>query len=97
MQAATQWWLVSARPSGETNDAVQPGSRTVERRTRSSHCGVMSTPSDWRTAAAGKLSKVHMPSSAAASMGRAAQSARSRRAGGSVMSAGIQGSVERAM
>ncbi len=77
---STQWWLVSIRPSGETNDAVQPDSRTVDWRTWSSQAGVMSTPNFLFTADAGKLSKVHMPSSARVATGamtsRAADSAR---------------------
>ncbi len=51
-------------PFGDTNDAVQPDSRTVERRTRSSHSGVTLTPYFFVMSCVGGLSKVHMPSSA---------------------------------
>ena len=63
-QDSTQWWLVSIRPAGETNDAVQLVSRIVDSRTWSSQAGVISTPYCRCTAVEGKLSNVHIPSSA---------------------------------
>ena len=32
-----QWWFVATRPSGETNEAEQPGIRSDARRARSNH------------------------------------------------------------
>ena len=63
-QGSTQWWLVRIRPSGETNEAVQFVSRIVDSRTRSSQAGVISAPYCRFIALAGKLSNVHIPSSA---------------------------------
>ena len=53
-------------PFGETNDAEQPSgiSRNEANRTPSSHCGDGVKPYARPTRFAGKLSKVHMPSSA---------------------------------
>src|SRR6478609_7042044 len=62
-----QWWLVSTRPSGDTKEAEQPvDSPTAACCTRSSQAWSMVTPYFAFTAAAGKLSKVHKPSSARA-------------------------------
>jgi hypothetical protein len=87
-QLCTQWWFVSIKPSGDTKEAVQPESRTVARRTFSSHCGVISTPCFCFIAEAGKLSTVHMPSSAAASTGSAAMSEMKKRGRLRVMAPG---------
>ena len=74
MQSSAQWWLVRMRPSPEMNEPVQPpSSRTVPSRTRLSQAASSFTPYFCSIAAAGGLSKVHMPSSAAA--GRAASAA----------------------
>jgi hypothetical protein len=54
------------RPVGEIKDALQFVKRTVESRTWFSHDGVMSTPYAFLTVWAGKLSNVHIPSSASA-------------------------------
>ena len=62
----TQWWLVRIRPSPDTNDAEQPCRRTAAFRTRSSHDWSMRVPYLSFTVWMGKLSKVHMPSSARA-------------------------------
>src|SRR5579864_5759649 len=62
-----QWWLVTTSPSGDTTEAEQPvDSRTAACCTRSSQAWSMATPYVAFTAAAGKLSKVHRPSSARA-------------------------------
>ena len=62
----TQWWLVRIRPSPETNEAEQPCRRTAALRTRSSHDWSMRVPYLSLTVWIGKLSNVHMPSSARA-------------------------------
>ncbi|MNT39952.1 hypothetical protein D3C72_1762380 [compost metagenome] len=62
----TQWWLVRIRPSPETNEAEQPCRRTAALRTPSSHDWSMRVPYLSLTVWIGKLSKVHMPSSASA-------------------------------
>ena len=66
MHDSAQWWFVIIKPSAETKTAVQPEMRAVARRTLSSHCGVTETPYFALTLAAGKLSKVYIPSSAKA-------------------------------
>ncbi|MNE21789.1 hypothetical protein D3C80_1149660 [compost metagenome] len=62
----TQWWLVRIRPSPETKEAEQPRRRTAALRTRSSQAWSMRVPYLSLTVWIGKLSKVHMPSSARA-------------------------------
>ncbi|MNE35903.1 hypothetical protein D3C80_1296910 [compost metagenome] len=62
----TQWWLVRIRPSPETKEAEQPCRRTAALRTRSSHDWSMRVPYLSFTVWIGKLSNVHMPSSARA-------------------------------
>src|SRR5687768_17502740 len=65
-QVATQWWLVNTRPSGETNEPVQPvSSRTTAFWTRPSHSSVSCTPYFLAIVSRGTLLKVHIPSSAA--------------------------------
>ena len=74
MQLCAQWWLVITNPSGETNEPEQPpASRTEESCASESHFGSGLKPYFFATLALGKLSNVHMPSSArAAARGRAA-------------------------
>src|SRR5258708_6796211 len=76
MQPWAQWWLVITSPSGETKLPEQPpASRTDESRASSSHCESGAKPYFWATFFEGKLSYVHIPSSA-----RAAAAARAKTA-----------------
>ena len=64
-QSSTQWWFVMTRPCGEMNDAEQPPAmRNDEARTWSSHACEGAKPYFVPTVFDGKLSNVHMPSSA---------------------------------
>ena len=75
MQLCAQWWLVITRPSGDTNDPEQPpASRTEESCASPSHFASGLKPYFFATFALGKLSNVHMPSSACAARGSAAAS-----------------------
>src|SRR5438876_4839151 len=75
MQLCAQWWLVITRPSGDTNDPEQPpASRTEESCASPSHFDSGLKPYFFATFALGKLSNVHMPSSASAARGTAAAS-----------------------
>src|SRR4051794_24729163 len=69
-QEAAQWWLVATRPSGETKLAEQPRNRTAERIRCRSHSSLAEKPWAALTLALGKLSKVHIPSSAPAARPR---------------------------
>src|SRR5579862_2915893 len=73
-QSSTQWWLVSTSPPGDTNDAEQFDERSDARCTWSSQARLGLKPCACATFADGKLSKVHMPSSARALFGSAAAS-----------------------
>src|SRR5712691_10368555 len=73
MQLCAQWWLVITNPSGETNEPEQPpASRTEESCASESHFPSGPKPYFFATFALGKLSNVHMPSSARAASGSAA-------------------------
>src|SRR6267154_879741 len=73
MQLWAQWWLVITRPSGETNEPEQPpASRTEESCASVSHFASGLNPYFFATFALGKLSNVHMPSSACAASNKAA-------------------------
>jgi hypothetical protein len=72
--------LVNTRPSGEANEPVQPPSRrAIERCRRPSHASSMSTPYFCFTVAFGKLSNVHMPSSASAAEAKPISNSREKR------------------
>src|SRR5438045_9775651 len=82
MQLCAQWWLVITRPSGETNEPEQPpASRTEESCASFSHFASGLKPYFFATFALGKLSNVHIPSSACAARGNAAATARDTAAG----------------
>src|SRR3954471_17934598 len=67
MQLWAQWWLVITRPSGETKLPEQPpASRTELSCASESHCASGEKPYFCCTFFEGKLSYVHMPSSARA-------------------------------
>src|SRR5713226_4991799 len=73
MQLCAQWWLVITSPSGETNEPEQPpASRTEESCASESHFASGLKPCFFGTFALGKLSNVHIPSSARAASGSAA-------------------------
>src|SRR5438128_4492993 len=75
MQLCAQWWLVITRPSGDTNDPEQPpASLTEESCASPSHFDSGLKPYFFATFALGKLSNVHLPSSASAARGTAAAS-----------------------
>ncbi len=77
MQGWAQWWLVITSPWGDTMLAEQPwASRTEAARTFSNQLASGSKPYFAFTAATGKLSKVHMPSSAWASGDRSSKQPR---------------------
>src|SRR5689334_21503408 len=81
MQLWAQWWFVITSPSGETNEPEHPpASRTEESCASFSHFASGANRYFWATFALGKLSNVHMPSSARAERGTAAarQTAASR-------------------
>src|SRR4051812_38453954 len=67
MQLCAQWWLVITNPSGETKLPEQPpASRTELSCASESHCASGAKPYFCCTFFEGKLSYVHMPSSARA-------------------------------
>src|SRR5712664_4073069 len=79
MQEWAQWWLVITSPSGETKLPEQPpASRTEESWASRSHCASGAKPYFCRTLAEGKLSRVHMPSSARAANARVTAARRTR-------------------
>src|SRR5207248_6261975 len=72
MQLCAQWWFVITRPSGDTNDPEHPPARRTEESCASaSHFESGANPYFFATLALGKLSYVHIPSSARAAMGSA--------------------------
>ena len=74
MQERAQWWLVITSPLSETMLPEQPPPRrTEERRTWSSHSLSGPNPYFCFTFPEGKLSKVHIPSSARAMPAHAAR------------------------
>src|SRR5436309_2066906 len=80
MQPRPTWWLVIIRPSGETKEPEPPSlKRTEASRTRSSHSLPGAKPYFSLSSFNGRLSKVHMPSSAAARAGRARTASRAVR------------------
>src|SRR5437899_1640725 len=80
MQPRPTWWLVIIRPSAETNEPEPPSLRRTEAsRTLSSHSLVGVKPYFSCSSFTGGLSKVHMPSSAAARAGRAKSASRAAR------------------
>src|SRR5262249_21094924 len=65
MHRRAQWWLVITSPSGETKLPEHPSARrTLDRRTWSSQAWSGENPCVFWTRALGKVSKVHIPSSA---------------------------------
>src|SRR5512141_2301360 len=67
MHPWTQWWFVSTSPCGETKLPEQPPARRTDAsRTCSSHFASGANPYFALTLSLGKLSNVHIPSSAPA-------------------------------
>src|SRR5437867_1588457 len=80
MQPRPTWWLVIMRPSGETKEPEPPSlKRTEASRTLSSHSLAGVKPYCSCRSFSGGLSKVHMPSSAAARAGRTRAASRAAR------------------
>src|SRR5438874_1703317 len=72
MQLCAQWWFVITRPSGDTNDPEHPpASRTEESCASASHFESGENSYFFATLALGKLSYVHIPSSARPARGSA--------------------------
>src|SRR5439155_23539903 len=89
MHWCEQWWLVITRPSGETKlPEHPPASRTEASRASCSHSASGENPYFWRTFFAGKLSSVHIPSSACAANAKARQNGTSRFIGRDLLETG---------